>query len=98
MLALEDIRILDLTHLVPGALCTMILGDLGADVIKVGAPPGVGGRGAGLGTLLTGDEERKQAAFDALNRNKRSIGLNLKADKGQEIFYQQAQSGEVFFE
>jgi crotonobetainyl-CoA:carnitine CoA-transferase CaiB-like acyl-CoA transferase len=98
MSALEGIRILDLTHLVPGALCTMILGDLGADVIKVGAPPGAGGRGAGLGTLLTGDDERKQAAFDALNRNKRSIGLNLRSDKGREIFYQLSQTADVVVE
>jgi len=112
MLALEGTRILDLTHLVPGALCTMILGDLGADVIKVGAPPAVGGRGAGLGILLAGDEdvivegfrpgaedeERKQAAFDALNRNKKSIGLNLKADKGREIFYKLAQKADVIIE
>jgi len=98
MSALEGIRILDLTHLVPGSLCTMILGDLGADVIKVGAPPGVGGRGAGVGMLLTDDEERKQAAFDALNRNKRSMGLNLRSDKGREIFYKLSRTADVVVE
>jgi crotonobetainyl-CoA:carnitine CoA-transferase CaiB-like acyl-CoA transferase len=98
MLALEGIRILDLTHLVPGALCTMILGDLGADVIKVGTAPGVSGRGAGVGMRLTADEEKKVAAFDALNRNKRSIGLDLKSDKGREIFYKLAQTADVIVE
>ena len=98
MLALEGIKILDLTHLAPGALCTMILGDLGADVIKIEAPPGVGGRGAGIGISPMGEEGRRQAAFDALNRNKRSIGLNLRSDKGREIFYQLAQTADVIVE
>ncbi len=98
MLALEGIKILDLTHLAPGALCTMILGDLGADVIKIEAPPGVGGRGAGIGLSPMGEEGRRQAAFDALNRNKRSIGLNLRSDKGREIFYRLAQTADVIVE
>ena len=97
-MALEGIRILDLTHLVPGALCTMILGDLGADVIKVGTAPGVSGRGGGVGMMLTVDEEKKVAAFDALNRNKRSIGLDLKSDKGREIFFKLAQTTDVIVE
>ncbi len=98
MLALEGIKVLDLTHLAPGALCTMFLGDLGADVIKIEAPPGVGGRGAGIGLSPMGEEGRREAAFDALNRNKRSIGLNLRPDKGREIFYQLAQTADVIVE
>ena len=98
MLALEGIKVLDLTHLAPGALCTMFLGDLGADVIKIEAPPGVGGRGAGIGLSPMGEEGRREAAFDALNRNKRSIGLNLRSDKGREIFYQLAQPADVIVE
>ena len=98
MLALEDIKILDLAHLVPGSLCTMILGDLGADVIKIEAPPEVGGRGAGLGLSPRGEEGRRQAAFDALNRNKKSVGLNLRSEKGRQIFYQLAQTADVIVE
>lgn len=98
MLALEGIRVLDLTHLAPGALCTMILGDLGADVIRIEAPPGVGGRGAGLGTSPTSEEERKRAAFDALNRNKRSMGLNLREERGREIFRKLTQTADVIVE
>jgi crotonobetainyl-CoA:carnitine CoA-transferase CaiB-like acyl-CoA transferase len=98
MLALEGIRVLDLTHLVPGALCTMILADMGADVIKVVTAPGAGGRGAGMGAMLTADEEKKVAAFDALNRNKRSIGLNLKSDKGREVFHKLAETADVIVE
>jgi len=98
MLALEDIRILDLTHLVPGALCTMILGDLGADVIKIEALPGVGGRGAEIGLSPIGEKGRRQAAFDALNRNKRSVGLNLRSENGREIFYRLAKTADVIVE
>jgi crotonobetainyl-CoA:carnitine CoA-transferase CaiB-like acyl-CoA transferase len=98
MLALDVIRVLDLTHLPPGGLCTMILGDLGADVIKVEPPPGVGGRGAVIGLSPMGEEGRREAAFDALSRNKKSIGLNLRADKGREIFYQLAQTADVIVE
>jgi crotonobetainyl-CoA:carnitine CoA-transferase CaiB-like acyl-CoA transferase len=98
MLALEGIKVLDLTHLPPGGLCTMILGDLGADVIKVEAPPGVGGRGAVIGLSPVGEEGRREAAFDALSRNKRSIGLNLRADKGREIFYQLVRTADVVAE
>jgi crotonobetainyl-CoA:carnitine CoA-transferase CaiB-like acyl-CoA transferase len=76
----------------------MILADLGADVIKVGTAAGDGGRGAGVGMMLTADEEKKVAAFDALNRNKRSIGLNLKSDKGREIFHKLAQTADVVVE
>jgi crotonobetainyl-CoA:carnitine CoA-transferase CaiB-like acyl-CoA transferase len=98
MLALEDIRILDLTHLVPGAMCTMILADLGADVIKVGTAGGISSRGSGVMGKLTSDEEKRVAAFDALNRNKRSIGLDLKSAKGQEIFHQLATTADVVVE
>lgn len=98
MLALEGIRILDLTHLAPGALCTMILGDLGADVIRIEAPPGVGGRGAGLGISPMGEEGRKRAAFDALNRNKRSVGLNLRSELGRDIFYKLARTADIIIE
>ena len=98
MLALEGIKVLDLTHLAPGGLCTMILGDLGADVIKVEALPGVGGRGAVIGLSPMGEEGRREAAFDALGRNKRSIGLNLKSDKGRDIFYKLVQTADVVVE
>src|SRR3989337_462833 len=79
MMALEGIRVLDLTRLVPGPFCTMLLGDLGADVVVVEEPPGVGRR------FDIGASERAQA-FNALNRNKRSVGLNLKDAPAQAAF------------
>ena len=98
MLALKGIRILDLAHLPPGALCTMILADFGADVVKVGPASSESSRGAGVMGKLTADEEKRVAAFDALNRNKRSIGLNLKSDKGREVFIKLAKTADVVVE
>ena len=66
---LEGIRVLDLSGLAPGPYCTMLLGDLGADVILVEATPGAGRR-------MGGGEAAEP--FNPLRRNKRSIGLNLK--------------------
>lgn len=80
-LPLKGIRILDLTRLIPGPFCTMILADLGADVIKVEEP-------------AAGDYERQihpsigpvGYRFLLLNRNKRSLALNLKHKRGRDIF------------
>lgn len=99
MLALENIRVLDLTHLPPGALCTMILGDLGADIIKISAPAETSERGAGTAALIAPkNSDQNDIAFDALNRNKRSIQLNLKTERGRKIFYQLAQTADIIVE
>ena len=98
MLALQGIKIIDLTHLQPGWLCTMILGDLGANVIKVEAPAVVSGKGAGITQSTLEEFPEREVAFNALNRNKKSIGLNLKSEKGKEIFYQLVKSADVIIE
>lgn len=91
MMPLEGIRVLDLTRLAPGPFCTMLLGDLGADVIVVEEPPGVGRRFDAM------TNERSQA-FNALARNKRSIGLNLKDPRAQEAFLRLAERADVVVE
>src|SRR6266566_4347601 len=91
---LSGIRILDLTRLLPGAYASQMLADFGADVIKVEEPEsGDYGRfmppyGAG-GTSLF---------FTAINRNKRSITLNLKTKEGRAIFLQLARDADVVLE
>ncbi len=79
--ALEGLRVLDLTRILAGPLCTMMLGDMGADVIKV-EPPGTGDDTRTWGPPFV---ESEAAYFLGLNRNKRSITLNMAVPAGQEI-------------
>ena len=84
--ALGGIRILDLSQLYPGPLCTMILADFGAEVIKI-EPVG------------TGDHARTfHFLFNQINRNKKSIALNLKDRRAQEIFIELARTADVVVE
>src|SRR5690349_5012498 len=78
---LEGLRILDLTRILAGPLCTMMLGDMGADVIKI-EPPGSGDDTRTWGPPFAGGES---AYFLGVNRNKRSITLNMAVPAGQEI-------------
>ena len=79
--ALEGLRVLDLTRILAGPLCTMMLGDMGADVIKV-EPPGTGDDTRTWGPPFI---EGEAAYFLGLNRNKRSITLNIAMKPGKEI-------------
>ncbi len=91
MMALEDVTILDLSRLAPGPFCTMLLGDLGADVLVIEPPPeSRAGQGPGLG--------RGGEAYNALGRNKRSMILNLRDDEARQLFYRLAESADVVLE
>ena len=79
--ALEGVRILDLTRILAGPLCTMMLGDMGADVIKV-EPVGAGDDTRTWGPPFVAGES---AYFLGINRNKRSITLNMAAKPGQDM-------------
>ena len=85
---MRDIRVLDMTRAMAGPYCTMMLGDLGADVIKV-ERPGRGDDSRGWGPPFVGKPygpyPGESAYFIAANRNKRSITVNLKSAEGQEI-------------
>jgi crotonobetainyl-CoA:carnitine CoA-transferase CaiB-like acyl-CoA transferase len=96
MLALEGIKILDLSRVIPGTFCTMLLGDLGAEVLKVEAP----GISEFVGSARSpgGEENRRKAAYFAPNRNKKSIAVNLKAEGGRQIFYRLARQADVIVE
>jgi len=88
MQPLEDLRILDLTRALAGPYCTMMLGDLGADVIKV-EQPGRGDESRGWGPPFVGQPYGPypgESAYNlSANRNKRSITVNLKSPEGREI-------------
>src|SRR5918993_5029716 len=84
MLPLRKLKVLDLTQVMAGPFCCQLLADMGADVTKV-EPPGTGDQARqAMGFKLKGEDT---AAFLAVNRNKKSVTLNLKEDKAREIFY-----------
>lgn len=89
-LPLDGVRILDLSHYLAGPFATMILGDLGADVIKVEPPHGDITRNSQ--PYRTGD---LSTFFFSVNRNKRSIVLDLKSDHGREAFLELATTADI---
>jgi crotonobetainyl-CoA:carnitine CoA-transferase CaiB-like acyl-CoA transferase len=91
--ALEGVRVLDLTRYIPGPYCAMILGDLGADVVKVEEPP-FGDPTRALAPAV-GDDS---AAHAALNRNKRSLAVDLRTPAGVEVVRRLAARADVFLE
>jgi crotonobetainyl-CoA:carnitine CoA-transferase CaiB-like acyl-CoA transferase len=91
--ALEGLRVVDLTSVLSGPLCTMMLGDAGADVIKVESPSGDQARV--WGPPFWGDQG---VEFLAVNRNKRSIVLDLKTPRGREVLFRLCETADVFVE
>lgn len=92
MQPLEGLRVLDLTEALAGPYCTMLLGDLGADVIKI-ERPGVGDMSRGWGPPFVGNES---AYFLCTNRNKRSLTLNLKQPQAQAILHGLVKQADIF--
>ena len=94
MKALEGIRVLDLTRALAGPFCTLMLGDHGADVIKIEIP-GTGDDTRRWGPPFIGEES---AYFLSINRNKRSLTLNFKEEKARKIFLDLAKDADVVVE
>jgi alpha-methylacyl-CoA racemase len=90
---LTGIRVLDLTRLLPGAFCTMLLADMGADVIKV-EEPDRGDYMRWTPPLVDG----QSVLFNAINRNKRSLSLNLKELRGRDLLLQLLERADVLVE
>ena len=90
--ALEGIRVLDVTQVMAGPFCAMMLADLGADVIKVEPPSGDSTR------QMPGAVGTDTPAFNAVNRGKRSIVVNLKTSEGREVFARLARSTDIVVE
>ncbi|MEA4847912.1 MAG: CoA transferase [Clostridiaceae bacterium] len=90
---LNDIRILDLTRVLSGPFCTMLLADFGAEVIKVERPM-LGDDSRHFGPFINGES----SYFMSLNRNKKSITLNLKSEEGKAIFLKLVKSADVIVE
>jgi glutaryl-CoA transferase len=91
---LDGIRVLDLTRVLAGPYCTMFLGDLGAEVVKV-EQPGVGDDTRGWGPPFTGGES---AYFLCVNRNKKSVTVDLKSKEGVALLRRLAERADVLIE
>ena len=93
--ALADVRLIDLTHMVAGPYAGMILADLGCDTVKVEPP----GQGEGTRRLLEDDPRHSLngmgAYFFTLNRNKRSVAIDLKSSMGLSFFYELVRHADV---
>lgn len=89
---LEGIQILELIRVAPGAFCTMMLADMGADVLKVETPP------TEVEAEVDTEAATRRAAFSFVNRNKRSMALNLKHPAGQAILHRLVQDADVLVE
>ena len=94
MKALDRVRVLDLTRALAGPYCTMMLGDYGADVVKIELP-GTGDDTRHWGPPFIGEES---AYYLAINRNKRSMTLNLRQARGKRIFMEMAKGADVVVE
>jgi alpha-methylacyl-CoA racemase len=98
MSALSDIRVLDLSRLLPGGFCSLLLADFGAEILKV--------EDTGMGDYIRwsppyhegADDSAKSALFLALNRGKRSIRLDLKSEAGREVLLRLAREYDVLLE
>jgi formyl-CoA transferase len=90
--ALQGIRVLDLTHVMAGPFCAMMLADLGADVIKIEPPSGDSSR------QMPGGVGPESPSFNAVNRGKRSIIVDLKSGRGREIVRRLVQSADIMVE
>jgi crotonobetainyl-CoA:carnitine CoA-transferase CaiB-like acyl-CoA transferase len=90
--ALDGIRVLDITQFMAGPLCAMVLADLGADVIKIEPPAGESTR------RMVGAVGTESPAFNAVNRGKRSLVLNLKSSDGQHALTRLARSADILIE
>jgi crotonobetainyl-CoA:carnitine CoA-transferase CaiB-like acyl-CoA transferase len=91
---LDGVRILDLTQMLAGPYGSLVLADMGAEVIKIEEPK-VGDR---TRTMAPHFFEGESAYFISINRNKKSLTLNLKSEKGREIFYELVKESDVVFD
>jgi len=87
-------RVLDLTHWMPGPYASLVLADLGGHVVKIERP----GTGDPMRQLLSSSLERRPGLFALVNRDKKSLTLNLKASEGPKIFLELARGADVVLE
>src|SRR5262245_48273074 len=94
-LPLSGVRVLDVSQVMAGPFCSMLLGDMGADVIKIEPPDGGDQTRRAMGFKLKGNDS---LGFFNLNRNKRSLTLNLKSKSARDIFYRLVETADILIE
>lgn len=95
---LKGIRVLDWTMWQLGPVTASMMGDMGADVVKIEALDGDAGRSTGAASLRPSLAQGRNAYFEAANRNKRGIALNLKTPEGVDIVYRLVETADVFIQ
>ena len=94
---LKGCRVLDLTRVLAGPYCAMLLADMGADVVKI-EMPGRGDDSRANAPIVENNGLKESAYYMNLNRNKRGMTLNLKTEKGKEIFRNLVKQSDVVLE
>lgn len=94
-LPLRGIRVLDVSQVMAGPFCSMLLGDMGADVIKIESPDGGDQTRRAMGFKLKGADS---LGFINMNRNKRSMAVNLKTEAGRRVFYRLVETADILVE
>ena len=92
---LEGLRVLDVSQVMAGPFASMLLGDMGADVIKIEPTDGGDQTRRAMGFKLKGNDS---LGFFNLNRNKRSFALNLKSSRAREVFYELVKTSDILLE
>lgn len=96
-LPLEGVRVLDATHIVAGPFCSLILADMGAEVIKIERPR-TGDLARGRGPFIGGAEERVSSRYLGVNRNKKSVTLDLRNPRCKEAFENLVRASDVLLD
>jgi len=94
-LPLAGVRVLDVSQVMAGPFCSMLLGDMGADVIKIEPVEGGDQARRAMGFKLKGSDS---LGFINMNRNKRSLALNLKSEAGRKVFYRLVETADILVE
>ncbi len=94
-LPLDGVRVLDVSQIMAGPFCSMLLGDMGADVIKIEPPPEGDQTRRAMAAKMKGKDS---LGFFNLNRNKRSFALDLKTGAAREVFYRLVQTADILVE
>jgi len=99
--ALKDIRVLDLSRVLAGPFCTQILGDLGAEIIKI-EKPGIGDDTRHWGPPFLKDEDgndtKESAYYLSTNRNKKSIAIDIKTQEGQDLIHKLLEEADILIQ